>query len=32
LRKQDGSVPIPGNATVVLPLMNGRPVPHPFKT
>jgi len=32
LRKQDGSVPIPGNATVVLPLLNGRPVPHPFKT
>ena len=31
LRKQDGSVPIPGTATVVLPLTNGRPVPHPFK-
>jgi hypothetical protein len=23
-------VPIPGNATVVLPLKNGRPVPYPF--
>ena len=31
LRMQDGTVPIPGNATVVLPLKNGRPVPYPFK-
>ena len=30
LRMQDGTVPIPGNATVVLPLKNGRPVPYPF--
>jgi acyl dehydratase len=31
LRKEDGSLPIPGNATVVLPLKGGRPVPYPFK-
>jgi hypothetical protein len=31
LRKQDGSVPIPGNATLVLSLTDGRPVPYPFK-
>ncbi len=31
LRKRDGSIPIPGSATVVLPLSGGRPVPYPFK-
>jgi hypothetical protein len=31
LRLQDGTVPIPGTATVVLPLKGGRPVPYPFK-
>tara|TARA_B100000315_G_scaffold214459_1_gene213034 strand:+ start:1199 stop:1669 length:471 start_codon:yes stop_codon:yes gene_type:complete len=31
LRKDDGTVPIPGNATVVLPLKGGKPVPHPFR-
>jgi len=30
LRKQDGSIPVPGQATLVLPLRGGRPVPYPF--
>jgi acyl dehydratase len=29
-RRPDGSVPVPGQATVVLPLRGGRPVPYPF--
>jgi acyl dehydratase len=30
LRQADGTVSVPGDATVVLPLRNGRPVPYPF--
>lgn len=30
LRTQDGAVPVPGHATLVLPLAGGRPVPYPF--
>ncbi len=30
LRRDDGVVAVPGKATVVLPLRNGRPVPYPF--
>jgi acyl dehydratase len=30
LRKDDGTVAVPGDATVVLPLKDGRPVPYPF--
>ncbi len=30
LRIQDGTVAVPGKATVVLPLKKGRPVPYPF--
>lgn len=30
LRLEDGSVPVPGTATLVLPLAGGRPVPYPF--
>jgi acyl dehydratase len=31
VRQNDGVVPVPGNATVVLPLRGGRPVPYPFE-
>ncbi len=31
LRNDDGWIPIPGNATVVLPLKGGKAVPYPFK-
>jgi acyl dehydratase len=30
LRIEDGSVAVPGRATVVLPMRDGRPVPYPF--
>ncbi len=30
LRRDDGTVAVPGSATVVLPLRGGRPVPYPF--
>ena len=30
LRRDDGVVPVPGTATVVLPVRGGRPVPYPF--
>ena len=30
LRIQDGSVPVPGHAILVLPLAGGKPVPYPF--
>ena len=31
VRQDDGVVPVSGNATVVLPLRGGRPVPYPFE-
>lgn len=31
VRQQDGAVPVPGSATVVLPLRGGRAVPYPFE-
>jgi acyl dehydratase len=31
LRREDGVVSVPGHATVVLQLRDGRPVPYPFK-
>jgi acyl dehydratase len=30
MRQHDGFAPVTGNATVVLPLRGGRPVPYPF--
>lgn len=30
MRNQDGAESMPGTATIVLPLRNGRPVPYPF--
>jgi hypothetical protein len=30
IRIRDGVDAVPGNATVVLPLRDGRPVPYPF--
>ena len=30
LRIEDGSIAVPGRATVVLPMRDGRPVPYPF--
>lgn len=30
IRIDDGSVPVPGSATAVLPIRGGRPVPYPF--